>query len=235
MLQQENRTRYTGSLRSLEADAVRMGSLVLEMVSVASRLAVEPDERLAEKVLSWEVEVDAMEKDLVERVIVTLAMESPVAGDLLFLSATLLLVNELEKIGDEAAKLTGRLSKLQGEFPYEMNDLFREMSRMAQANLRESLHLYSQYSREAAQRLVSMDDQVDRTYKISRNLLLDMIRDDPERSRQFLRCVEIFHALEHVSDRATDIAKRLQTCYEPFVKVSRTSEPPSRSDLGAEV
>src|SRR5580658_8576345 len=102
MAQPECRIRYTGVLRSLEADAVRMGSLVLEMVSSATRIALEDDDRLAEKVMAWEVEVDAMEQEIVERVIVTLAMESPVAGDLLFLSATLFLVNELEKIGDEA-------------------------------------------------------------------------------------------------------------------------------------
>ena len=213
MALQEDRARLTGLLRALEADTVRMGSLVLEMVSLASRLAVEQDEVLTQKILSWEQEVDAIEKDLVGRVIVTLGTENPVGEDLLFLSATLLVVNELEKIGDEATKLAVRLQKLRGEFPFEMNDLFREICRLAQANLRESLRLYGQYTKEAAEKLVSMDDLVDQAYKTSRNLLLDMIRDDPQRARQFLRCVEIFHALEHVSDRATDIAKRLQICH----------------------
>lgn len=222
MANQESRARYTGSLREIEADSVRMGSLVLEMVSISSGIALDGDDRLTSKVLDWEREVDDMERDIVERVIVTLAMESPVAGDLLFLSATLFLVNELEKIGDEAAKLAVRVQKLQGEFPYEMLDLLREMSTLAQSNLRESLRLYSQYSHEAALRLVGMDDIVDRAYKTSRNLLLGMMQEDPERSRQFLRCLEIFHALEHVSDRAADIAKRMQTCYEPFVKVSQS-------------
>jgi phosphate transport system protein len=203
-----------------------MGSLVLEMVSVSTGIAVEGDDRLSSKVLEWEKEVDEMERDLVERVIVTLGMEAPIAGDLLFLSATLFLVNELEKIGDEAAKLAVRVQKLQGEFPFEMVDLLREISTLAQSNLRESLRLYSQYSHEAAQRLVGMDDVVDRTYKTSRNLLLGMMQENPDRSRQFLRCLEIFHALEHVSDRASDIAKRMQTCYEPFVKVSQTPGRP---------
>ncbi|HWD41929.1 MAG TPA: phosphate uptake regulator PhoU [Fimbriimonas sp.] len=221
MAQQETRLRYTESLRTLEADAVRLGSLVLEMVSLSTRMALDEDESLTDKVLGWEREADAMERDIVERVIVVLAMESPVARDLLFLTATLFFVNELEKIGDEATKLASRIQKLQGEFPFEMNDLLREMSTLAQSNLRDSIRLYSQYSGEGALALVAKDEAVDRAYKTSRKLLLDMIRDDPENSRQFLRCLEIFHALEHVSDRATDIAKRLQACYEPFVKVSK--------------
>jgi phosphate transport system protein len=219
MAQQLQQPSYSETLRDLEADAVRMGSLVFEMVSLATRVALEDQEGLAEKVLQWEEEVDATEQSIVERVISALAASNREAADLRFLSATLFLVNELEKIGDEAAKLTHRVVKLHGEFPYEMNGLLREMSTMAQANLRASLRLYSQYSREAALSLVAGDDAVDRTFKTSRNLLLQMMREDPERSRQFIRCIEVFHALEHVSDRAADIAKRLQTCFDPSVKV----------------
>jgi phosphate transport system protein len=219
MANQESRTQYTGVLRTLEADAIRMGSLVLEMVVVSTRVAIEDDESLIAKVLDWEEEVDRVEKDLVERVIVTLATESPVASDLLLLTATLFLVNELEKIADEASKLASRIQKLNGEFPYDMKDLLQETSKLAQRNLSDSLRLYSQYSREAAAGIIQRDDVVDRAFKTSRNLLMEMMQKEPENTRQLLRCLEIFHALEHVSDRAADIARRLQNCYEPFVKV----------------
>jgi len=208
------------AVRQLEADAIRMGSLVLEMVSLATRTVLDDQETLGEKVMAWEEEVDITERNIVERVLQTLAANSFKQSDLPFLSATLFLVNELEKIGDEATKLTSRLQKLRGEFPYEMHELLREMSMLAQANLRESLRLYSQYSLEAARGVVDRDDAVDLAFKTSRNLLVGMMQDDPERSRQFLRCIEVFHALEHVSDRAADIAKRMENCYRPFVKLS---------------
>jgi phosphate transport system protein len=220
MAQPVIRTVFTDPLRELEADSLRMGSLVLEMVSLATRVVLEDQDHLAEKVMNWEEEVDRTEQNIIERVINTLAEAQTVGDNLRFLSSTLFLVNELEKIGDEATKLASRIVKMQGEFPYEMIDLLREMSTLAQANLRESLRLYSQYSPEAAERLVAQDDAVDQTFKTSRNILLGMIRAEPDRSRQLLRCLEIFHALEHVSDRAADIAKRLQTCYDPRVKVS---------------
>jgi phosphate transport system protein len=219
MASQEGRLRYTGNLRTLEADAIRMGSLVLQMVVISTRIAIDDDDSLTAKVIEWEAEVDGVERDLVERVIVTLATESPVAGDLLLLTATLFLVNELEKIADEATKLASRVQKLHGEFPFEMKDLLQEMSKLAQGNLSDSLRLYSQYSDAAARAIIAKDDDVDRTFKTSRNLVLGMIQHDPQKTRQLLRCLEIFHALEHVSDRAADIARRLRNCYEPFVKV----------------
>jgi phosphate transport system protein len=211
---------YNASLRNIEADAVRLGSLVLEMVSLATAVALDGNDALVDKVLAWEKEVDVVERGIVERAIVAMGTENPGPGDLMFLSATLFLVNELEKIGDEATKLASRVQKLHGEFPYELGELLREMSIMARSNLGESLRLYSQYSPEAAEALIQMDDRVDRIYKTSRKLLLGMIQSEPDKSRQFLRCLEIFHALEHVSDRASDIAKRLQACYEPYIKSS---------------
>jgi len=220
MAQSELQPHELDALRLLEADAIRMGSLVLQMVSLATRMVLDDQESLVDKVMAWEIEVDSAERNIVERVLQTLASNGFSQYDLPFLSATLCLVNELEKIGDEATKLASRLQKLQGEFPYEMHDLLREMSTLAQGNLRESLRLYSQYSQEAARGVVDRDDAVDLAFKTSRNLLVGMMRDDPERSRQFLRCIEVFHALEHVSDRATDIAKRIETCYRPFVKLS---------------
>ena len=220
MAQSELKPNDLDAVRLLETDAIRMGSLVLEMVSLSTRMVLEDNEALADKVMAWEEEVDLTERNIVERVLQTLATNSSALAELPFLSATLFLVNELEKIGDEATKLTSRLQKLKGEFPYEMHELLREMSILAQANLRESLRLYSQYSHEAARGVVDRDDAVDIAFKTSRNVLLGMIQDDPVRSRQFLRCIEVFHALEHVSDRAADIAKRMEACYSPFVKLS---------------
>jgi phosphate uptake regulator len=169
--------------------------------------------------MAWEDEVDVAERDLVQQVIQTLAQPNNAPADTLLLTATLFLVNELEKIADEATKLASRVQKLRGDFPYEMKDLLQEMSKLCQGNLSDSLRLYSQYSPEAARELISRDDQVDRAFKTSRNILLGKIEEDPSNSRHLLRCLEIFHALEHVSDRAADIARRLQNCYEPFVKV----------------
>jgi phosphate transport system protein len=219
MAQLEGRIQYTGNLRILEADAIRLGSLVLEMVSVSTRIAIEDNDSLTSKVMAWEDEVDHVERDLVRQVIERLARESNPAGDLLLLTATLFLINELEKIADEATKLASRVSKLRGEFPFEMKDLLQDMSKLAQGNLRDSLRLYSQYSRLAASEIIARDDDVDRAFKTSRNILLTKIQEDPSNTRHLLRCLEIFHALEHVSDRAADIARRLQNCYEPFVKV----------------
>jgi phosphate transport system protein len=219
MSQLAGRIQFTGNLRTLEADAIRLGSLVLEMVVFSTRIAIEDNDRLTSKVMAWEEEVDEVERDLVRRVIVTLAAEGNATEDLLLLTATLFMVNELEKIADEATKLASRVVKLHGEFPYEMKDLLHDMSKLAQGNLQDSLRLYSQYSHAAALEIIARDDDVDRAFKTSRNILLTKIQDDPSNTRQWLRCLEIFHALEHVSDRAADIARRLQNCYEPFVKV----------------
>jgi len=194
-----------------------MGHIVLEMISLGVKIAVDDEPNLLDQIYAHELEVDALDKSLSERAIVTIGFENPVAGDLLLLSATLAMVAELEKVGDEATKMATRICKLRGEFPYEMRDHLQDMARQAQANLRDGLRLYSQYSREAADGIVARDDVVDRSYKTCRGLILRMMEEEGSANlRQLLRCIEVFHALEHISDHASNIAKRLRNCYERF-------------------
>lgn len=194
---------------------------MLEMVQLATRTALEDDPSLADQVAALECEVDEMEHRVVQQVLLIMALQGPVAYDLLRLAAAFAIISELEKMGDEAKKLALRVCKLQGEFPFALRELLQEISHQAQANIHEGLRLYSSFDAEAAERLIAMDDAVDQTYKTSRNAILAMMSEHPENARQLLRCAEIFHALEHVSDHTVDMAKRLRECHARLGRPAR--------------
>lgn len=211
---ESSRIQYNAALRQIESDLMRMGTSVLEMVDLATRAALEDEPVSATAVVEREKQIDQMSSSFIERVIVLLAMQAPVAHDLLMLTSAFVMVNELEKIGDEATKLATRVQKLRGTFPYELRELLVETSKLAQSNLRDALRLFSQYESQAAERLILQDDAVDKLYKNSRTRILEMMRERPDELRQLLRCTEVFHALEHVSDHTVDMAKGLRGCYD---------------------
>lgn len=209
-----NRSRYNNCLEQIEREVIQMGQRVLEMIELAVKVAVEDDPSLLDRVLEMEKETDRMEHDIMQRVIRTQALEGPVAHDALLLTAALGVVSELEKMGDEATKLAVRVRKLEGEFPFEMTEALQDMSQKAMGSIRASLRIFTNYDDEIAAQIIATDDAVDQAYKTSRGLLLARIKADPDKARQYLRCAEVFHALEHVSDHAVDLAKRLRTCNE---------------------
>ena len=64
--------------------------------------------------------------------------------------------------------------------------------------------------------MVAADDTVDLAYKDSREAVMEMMRTNPNNLRQLVRSNDLFRAVEHVSDRAVDIAKRLRRFHERF-------------------
>lgn len=208
------RERFEQALREVTDDVLRMGTLAGDMVRQATRVVLQDDRFLIEEVVKMDEEVNRLEKSIAERVLLLILCEAPVAGDLLLLTSTLAIVGELEKAGDDATKLAMRVRKLDLSFPVERRRELLDISRLAANNLAAAMRLFTVYDAQAAQELIAADDVVDEAYRVSRKALFEMVKETPENVDQLVRCSEIFHALEHVSDRAAEIAKRLRMYHE---------------------
>lgn len=211
-----SRATYDQDLAEIQADIIRMGNLALEMVELAVESALNDDKAMAARVADMEENMDHSEQALADKVLLVMVRESPVAKDLLFLSSTLAVVGELEKAGDDAAKLARRSFKLKIEFPDDLKQLLSAMDQQVRSNFRAALQLYTQYNVDAAHELIKSDTTVDNQYKSSRRTLLDMMVEQPENKRQLFRCGEIFHALEHIADHAANIARTMNMFYQKY-------------------
>jgi phosphate transport system protein len=211
-----SRATYDQDLAEIRADIIRMGNLALDMVELAVQSALNDDKDMAGRVADMEENMDHSEQALADKVLLVMVRESPVAKDLLFLSSTLAVVGELEKAGDDAAKLARRSFKLKIEFPDDLKHELSAMDQQTRSNFRMALQLYTQYSPDAAHELIKSDTTVDNQYKASRRKLLDMMVEQPENKRQLFRCGEIFHALEHIADHAANIARTMNMFYQKY-------------------
>ena len=210
------RIRYELELSEIERDVVAMGTQAGEMVRLAVRAAIDRDPVLAAQVVAMDDELDSRELAANEHVVTMILREAPVGHDLLFLTCLLGIFGEIEKVGDDATKLARRVAKLRSEFPSELRRALSDIDRQARGNLSIAIRLCCEYDAKQAESLVAADDEVDFAYKESRDALLEMIRADTSNIRQLLRTADVFRAIEHVSDRAVEIAKRLKRFHERF-------------------
>jgi phosphate transport system protein len=208
------RERYGEALRTVEHDVLRMGAIAGEMVRLAAHAAVKDDRSLADHVVEMDQDVDRLERAVTDRVLLLILREAPVARDLLLLTSTLAVVGELEKVGDDACKLARRAGKLSAPFPPEMRRTLITMSRQARINLAGAVKLYAHYEAAGARAVVEADDSVDVAYREARDAIHATVRERPDDVDRLIRLSEVFHAIEHVSDRAAEIAKRLRTLHE---------------------
>jgi len=207
------RHHFREKLDEIQSDVIRMGGDANEMVRQAVEATLNGDLELANHVISSDDRVDEYERNAVNKTVLAVMQEQPVAADLRFLISTLGVVGEIEKVGDHAVKLARRASKLSGQFPAEMRVALLELGDAARRSFNSSIRLYSEYSVELQQEIVSGDKKIDTAYLHARNRVFDLIQQSPEATPHLVRTIEAFHALEHVADHAVAIAVRLGMLY----------------------
>lgn len=208
------RQNYHERLEEIQRNVFRMGSGAADMVRMAVDAVIGGDLELASRVIAADDEIDAMERETLQRTVVTVMQENPVARDLRILVSTLGIVGEIEKVADDAVKLARRATKLQGSFPIELKVALQQLGEQARHMFTSALRLYGDYSVELATTIVEADDDVDSAYGIARSRVFELIKADPEAIRQLVRTIDAFHALEHIADHAVEIARRMQFLYD---------------------
>ena len=94
------RDSYHEQLDDILADLVQMCQKVAIAVRSSTTALLEADIHLAEQVIGDDADLDRMQADIEERAFHLLARQSPVAGELRTVVASLRMVSELERMGD---------------------------------------------------------------------------------------------------------------------------------------
>jgi len=191
-----------------------MGNDACEMVRHGVEATLNGDVELAARVIAADDKVDAFDRSVLNKAVVAVMQEAPVADDLRLLISTIGIVGEIEEVGDDAVKLARRATKLSGQFPGELRVALTDLGELARHQFSAALRLYSEYSPELAQEIIAGDVEVDSAYSHARNRVFEMIRQNPAATEPLVRTIEIFHALEHVADHAEAIAVRMRMLYE---------------------
>ncbi len=194
-----------------------MGNLAHEMVRKATDSVITANPALANEVIATDDAVDRIEREVTLEAITFVVQESPVAADLRFVVSTLGVVGEIEEVADDAVKLARRSLKLGTSFPQAMKIPLQEMSESSRQQLMSAIRLYTEFDADLARSIVDRDNEIDSAYSQARDSLLELLRKDSSNPGMLVRTIEVFHALEHVSDHAVSIAKRMQIIDEPGV------------------
>jgi phosphate transport system protein len=203
------RERYLQELAALHADLRSLGELVIVAITRSVDALVQQATSMAEQVVADDQRIDQNQSALEEQVLVVMANQQPIAGDLRRLVAAIEIASELERIGDYAkgiAKVIIRNSGLSHITPPA--DL-TEMARQAIAMLGEVLDAYVQEDAAVGQRLAAADDRVDELRKHIRAELIEFMQRDSAAVPGAVDLLFVTHYLERIADRTTNIAERI--------------------------
>lgn len=198
---------YEEELRVLRTDLLKMGGLVERQIADAVDSLVNRKSDEAREVIARDAEVNRMDVDIDAMCLRILALRSPAASDLRFITTGLKINYDLERIGDLAVNICERALELNEEPILKPYIDIPRMASIAESMVKDSLDAFVRGDCDLAQQVIERDDEVDHlNHQIFRELLTYMA-EDPHTIGRATRILFISKYLERIADHATNIGE----------------------------
>ena len=193
-------------LGELKQKLLTMASHAETAVNDALRALVERDYDLALRVKDNDRVLDQFEVEIDDMAIHLLA-KAPLASDLRLVTVAMKISQNLERVGDEAAKIAKRARDLSQEPPVKVRVDLPRMASLALNMLKAALDSFVNRDSAAARDVIPRDKEVDGLNKQINNQLAQYMVDNPDAIRRCLNLMVVSKSLERIADHATNVAE----------------------------
>lgn len=200
---------YDEDLAILKTLIAQMGGLAEDELANAMDAVARRDGKLADKVIASDRKMDALEMQIEEKAILTIAKRQPMARDLREIMVAIRVASDLERIGDLAKNTAKRTHALSEALPRKLVTGMTRMGRLAQEQLKRILDAYAKSDAERAMEVWRSDEDIDALYNSIFRELLTYMMEDP---RMIGLCTHLLFCaknLERIGDHTTNIAENI--------------------------
>jgi phosphate transport system protein len=201
------RVRFHQSLGDLKEKLLVMAGMAEQSIERAVEAYRTRDLSICDLVDRSEKNINRFEREIDQMSLDLLAMEQPMAIDLRFILAVIKINADVERVGDSASTIADRVRDLQAFSPVDLPVDIPRMAGLATDMVRRALQAFVEGDAEAAQRVLALDDAVDKLNESAYFALLNVMREQPQLAPQALNALVISRSLERVADHATNIAE----------------------------
>jgi phosphate transport system protein len=201
---------FDSDLDEIARKVAEMGGLTEKQITDAVQALLERDSELAEHVITTDPVIDAMQRDIEEKAILTIARRQPMAVDLREIVGAMRVCNDLERIGDHAKHIGKRVVALSADlYPQTLIRGVEHMADLVLAQLKQVLDSYASRDLQAALEVWKGDEEVDALCTSLFRELLTYMMEDP---RNITFCMHLMFCakdIERMGDHATNIAETI--------------------------
>jgi len=206
-------THFEKELANLKTKLLTMASHAETAVKNAVEALTNRDYDLACRVREQDAVLDRFEVEVDEAAIHLLA-KAPRASDLRLITVAMKISQNLERVGDEASKISNRARDLAEETPLKLALDIPKMATLALQMLKGALDAFVNHDPDAARTLIPRDKEVDALNKqVYRELASRMVQN-PDTVTRCLHLMVVAKSLERIADHATNIAEEVVYLYE---------------------
>jgi phosphate transport system protein len=204
-------TQFDAELSGISARVLEMGGVVESQVAQSVYALSNFSGDIAKEVLATEERVNAMEVEIDRDLSSIIARRQPTARDLRLLIAVSKTIANLERVGDEAARIARTVQRLintgvSSRMRLPVADLAFE-AELATKQLRKALDAFARLDVERALEVLKQDDQIDEEFDGLLRKLITYMMEDPRTISASIDLVFVAKAIERVGDHAKNLAE----------------------------
>jgi phosphate transport system protein len=195
-------------LQELTRMVAEMGGLTEKQIADSVDALARRDPERAQQIVTTDLSIDALQRAIEDKAVLTIARRQPMAVDLRELVGALRLCNDLERIGDLAKNIAKRVMVLEGEL--HSSKVIRgvqHMGALVLTQLKQVLDSYAGRDLEKALTVWNGDEEIDAMCTSIFRELLTYMMEDP---RNITFCIHLMFCaknIERMGDHATNIAE----------------------------
>ena len=199
---------FDTDLQEITRKVAEMGGLAEQQIADAIQALVDRDVELGERAISIDPQIDALQHEIEEKSVLTIARRQPMAVDLREIVGAMRVCNDIERIGDHAKHIGKRVVALDGDFyPQQLIRGVEHMAEMVLGLLKQVLDAYVARDLNAALAVWKGDEEVDSMCTSLFRELFTYMMEDP---RNITLCMHLMFCakdIERMGDHATNIAE----------------------------
>jgi phosphate transport system protein len=199
---------FDTDLQEITRKVAEMGGLAERQIGDAIQALTDRDMDLAERVIATDPTIDAMQHDVEEKAVLTIARRQPMAVDLREIVGAMRVCNDLERIGDHAKHVAKRVVALDMDLhPQRLIRGVEHMASLVLSLLKQVLDAYASRDLATALAVWNGDEEVDALCTALFRELLTYMMEDP---RNITFCMHLMFCakdIERIGDHATNIAE----------------------------
>ena len=202
-------SQFDNELNGVSSRLMEMGGLVESQIQQAVYALSLFVENVADSVIENEHKVNAMEVEIDRELSSIIGRRQPTANDLRLLMAISKATANLERAGDEAAKIARIVKSIMshGSFRALPSSELRLATELASNLLRKSLDAFARLDTATAVTILKEDDLIDKEFDGFVRKLITYMMEDPRTISAGLDLLFVAKALERIGDHAKNIAE----------------------------
>lgn len=200
---------FDTELEEIRSRVLQMGGLVEEQITRALEALTTGNATLARQVMEDDHRVNALEVAIDEECSTVIARRQPAAKDLRMVMTVAKTITDLERIGDEAAKIA-RMTRAIFESDRPTVPRVSEIehvTEIALGMLRNSLDAFARLDLAVAAKVARRDEHVDKAFVSILRHLITFMMEDPRTISHSIEILFIAKAIERIGDHAKNISE----------------------------